>query len=273
MDTSESSRRHELRCAEVDLLEVLVQPAFREELRLREKLFLKQPQLRQLRGVGRPDRLPPARARRLQHWAFMCAFVRGQELPDGRRRARQRLGLPGHHVRVEVRWTAHRLTRVVDDHVEAVARRHELAAEGFHARRMAEIQAVDVQPIAPLAEVRLLRVARGRIAGEPGRDDQVRARSQELEAGLVADLHATAGQQRDAPAQIGQLGALREIEVTARRAQPVVEMMNGRVLLLADVAMLRVGRLPPVAVDVARAARQARGLSAETRAARRHSGS
>ena len=66
-------------------------------------------------------------------------------------------------------------------------------------------------------EVRLLRVARGRIAGEPGRDDEVRARSQELEAGLVADLHAAAGQQRDAPAQIGQLAALREIEVAARR--------------------------------------------------------
>ena len=70
---------------------------------------------------------------------------------------------------------------------------------------MAEIQTVDLQPIGPLPRIRLLRVARRRVAGEPGRDDQVRARPQELEAGLVADLHATARQQRDPPAQVGEL--------------------------------------------------------------------
>ena len=91
----------------------------------------------------------------------MRAFVRGQQLPDRLRGTGEGLALAAHHVRVEVGRTAHCLARVVDDHVEAVARGHELAAEGLHARGMAEIQAVDVQPIAPLAEVRLLCIARG----------------------------------------------------------------------------------------------------------------
>jgi hypothetical protein len=38
----------------------------------------------------------------------------------------------------------------------------------------------------------------------------VRAGAQQLEAGLVADLHAAAGEQRHAPAQVGELGALGE---------------------------------------------------------------
>ena len=69
-------------------------------------------------------------------------------------------------------------------------------------------------------------------------------RAQQLEPGLVADLDAAAGEQRHAAAQVGQLRALGEVELRARRAQLVVEVMDHRVLLLADVAVLRLHRLP-----------------------------
>jgi hypothetical protein len=63
-------------------------------------------------------------------------------------------------------------------------------------------------------------------------------RAQQLDAGLIADLHPPAGQQRDAPAQIRQFGALAEIQFRARRAKLIVEMVNCGVVALADVTIL-----------------------------------
>ena len=100
---------------------------------------------------------------------------------------------------------------------------------------------------------------------------RLRTRTQELETGLVADLHAAAGQQRDAPAQSGQLGALREVDVAAGRAQAIVEVMNA-----SSTAACRCsntagrpsrGRGRPSPVPVSR--RQGQGRAAETLAARK----
>src|SRR6185503_19274715 len=113
----------------------------------------------------------------------------------------------------------------------------ELAAERLDARRMAQVEAEDLQAMAPLGEIRLLRVALRRVAGKACGDDDVRAAAQELEAGLVADLHAAAGEQRHTAAQVGELGALPEVQLRARRAELVVEVVDGRVVLLANVAM------------------------------------
>jgi hypothetical protein len=44
----------------------------------------------------------------------------------------------------------------------------------------------------------------------------VRRRTQQLDAGLVADLDPTAGEQRDATRQVGGLGALGEVELGTR---------------------------------------------------------
>ena len=130
----------------------------------------------------------------------------------------------------------------------------QLVAERLDARRVAQIEAENFQPIAPVVEIRFLRVTRRRVARKARRHDQARARAQQLDAGLIADLDASAGQQRDASAQIRRLGALGEIELRARRAQLVVEMMDRRILLLADIAMLRLGRFAElgfvVAVDI-----------------------
>ena len=123
------------------------------------------------------------------------------------------------------------------------------AAERLDARRVPQVEAEDLQPIAPTrAKSGSRGVARRRIARKARRDDEVRAGAQQLEPGLVADLHAPAGEQRDAAAQVGQLGALREVQLGARRAQLIVEVVDDRVVLLADVAVLRRQGLPRLGV-------------------------
>ena len=147
----------------------------------------------------------------------------------------------GHHVRVEAGWTPDGLARVVDDEVEALARSHELAAERFHAGRVAQVEAEDLEPVRPIAEVGLLRIARGGVAREPRRDDQLRARAEKLQSRLVADLDATAGDERNPPAQVRKFGARGEIEIGAGGAQLIVEVVNAGVSRLADVADARRG--------------------------------
>jgi hypothetical protein len=105
-------------------------------------------------------------------------------------------------VLIIIGWAAHRLAGVVDDKIQALAAFHQVPAERFHARRVAQIEAENFQTMTPLLEIRLARITRRRVAGEARGDDQARARAQELDAGLVSDLHTTAGQQCDAPAQV-----------------------------------------------------------------------
>ena len=118
----------------------------------------------------------------------------------------------------------------------------------FDARRVAEVEAEDLESVAPLVEVGLLGVARGGVAGEARRHDQLRARAKQLDPGLVADLDAAAGEQRDAAGEVGGLGALGEVEVPAGRTELVVEGMELGVVLLADVAVLRLEQLAEVGV-------------------------
>ena len=151
----------------------------------------------------------------------------------------QRGGLPFHHVRVKCRRPAHGLARVVDDEIEAAPGLQHLAAERLDTRRVPQVEPEDFETIAPLAKVGLARVSRCRVSGKTGRDDEVRARPKQLETGLVADLHAPARYQRHPAAKIGELGALGKIQLRAGRAHLVVEMMDLRVPLLADVAVFK----------------------------------
>ena len=125
-----------------------------------------------------------------------------------------------------------------------------MRAEGLDARRVAQVEPEDLEPVAPLVEVGLLRVAVRGIAREAGGDDQLRARPQQLDPRLVADLHAPAGEQRDAAREVGGLRALGVVEVAARRAQLVVERMDVAVEPLADVAVLRLDDLAELGIVV-----------------------
>ena len=111
---------------------------------------------------------------------------------------------------------------------------------------MPEVEPEHLEPLAPVGEVGLARVAGGAVAREPRRDDQLRPRPEQLDPGLVADLHPPAGEQRDAPAEVGALAALRKVEVAARAAELVVERVHLDVVPLADIAVLRLDHLAPL---------------------------
>src|SRR4051794_12565213 len=139
---------------------------------------------------------------------------------------------------VELGRASHRLAGVVDDEVEPVACVTEMPAEGLDARCVTQVEPEDLQPVAPFVEVGFRRVAGRAVAREASRHDQVRACAQQLDACLVPDLDASAGEERNAPAQICRLRTLAEVEVAASRTELVVEAVNGDVQLLADVAVL-----------------------------------
>ena len=234
--------------AQVDLLQVLVEPALGEQVAAAASVLGEQRRLRELGRRGDPGE-PRERRRRvaLEDVGAAQALVLAEQPPLVRRHPLGRRGLALHHVAVEVGRPPHGLAGVVDDEVEPVARRQQVRAERLDARRVAQVEPEDLEPVAPVLEVRLARVPRRRVAREARRHDQLRARAQQLDPGLVADLHAPAGEQRDAAAQVGRLRPLREVEVAAVRAELVVERMHARVELLADVAVLRLDELAELA--------------------------
>src|SRR5258708_6063494 len=156
----------------------------------------------------------------------------------GHRAQRRRFRLT--HVLVEVGRPPDGLTRVVDDEVQPLFRRQQLPAERLDARRVAKIEAVDLESVGPLAEIMLASIAGRRIAWKARGDDETCASTKKLDPGLIPDFHAAAGEQCNAATQVRELGALREILVGAGGAKPVVEMMDRREFLLAHVALPRV---------------------------------
>ena len=125
-----------------------------------------------------------------------------------------------------------------------------MRAERLDARRVAQVEPEDLEPVAPLVEVGLLRVAIRGIAREARGDDELRARPQQLDPRLVPDLHAPAGEQRDAAREVGGLRALAVVELAAGGTQLVVEGMDVAVELLADVAVLRLDDLAELGIVV-----------------------
>ena len=155
-------------------------------------------------------------------------------------------GLALDHVAVEVGRSPHRLAGVVDDEVEPLPRGGQVGAERVDARGVAQVEPEHLEPVAPLAEVGLARVPGGAVAREASRDDQVRACAEQLDPGLVADLHATAGEESHASCEVGDLAALREVEVAALGAELVVERVHLDVVPLADITVLRLDHLAPL---------------------------
>ncbi len=110
-------------------------------------------------------------------------------------------------------------------------------AERLDAGGVAKIEAVYFEAICPLAEVGLPRIPRGGVSGKPRRDDEMGARPQQFESGLIADFDPASGEQGHAAAQVRELGALREVQSGAARAHLIVEVVNLRVLLFANVTV------------------------------------
>ena len=216
--------------AEVDLLQVLVELPLGEQMALIGRLLGEEAHLREI-GRARRGSIEHGEPRRVEHGLLLG--LEHVVAANPRRRPEQPLHLGGEgelgraleleHVAVELGRPADGLAGVVDDVVEPVVGREQVVAELLDARRVAQIEAVDLEPVLPVGEIGLLRVAGGRVAREPRRHDQVGAGAEQLDPGLVADLHAAARQHRDAALEVGGLGALGEVELGARRAELVVE--------------------------------------------------
>ena len=72
--------------------------------------------------------------------------------------------------------------------------------------------------------------------------------AQELDACLVTNLDAASREQRHAALQIGRFRALAIIQLRAGRAELIVKMMNLRVVLFADVTVLRLHHFAKVRI-------------------------
>ena len=149
---------------------------------------------------------------------------------------------------IELRWPPDGLAGVVDDEIQPVPGLQQVMAEGLDAGCVPEIEPEDLEPVAPFGEVGLPGVPSGRVAGKPGGDDEVGARPEQFDPGLKADLDPAAGQQRHPARQIGQFRPLPEIERRTHRAELVVEVVDGGIVPLAGVAVLRFGRFPEVGI-------------------------
>ncbi len=147
-------------------------------------------------------------------------------------------------MRIELRRPAHGLAGIVDDVVETAAGFQQVRAKRLDAGRMAQVQSENVQARGPLRKVFLACIAFRRVARKACGDDQFGAGTQEFQPGLVTDLHAPTGQQCNASAEVSQFVALGMVERGTLRTQLVVKVVNQRILLLADIAMLGIGGLP-----------------------------
>jgi hypothetical protein len=128
-----------------------------------------------------------------------------------------------------------------------------MIGKGFDARGMPKIQPVDLQAILEGVEVRLAAVAQRCIARKARAHEHARARAQQHDRRLVADLHARAADVCHPSAQVRSLRALLIVEVAAAITHLIVEVVQPLHLRLADVAAARLDQLrclPVLALSV-----------------------
>src|SRR4051812_17034450 len=104
--------------------------------------------------------------------------------------------------------------------------------------------------MAPLLEIGLVGVTHRSVARKSRRDNKVRAGAQQFDAGLIADLHAPAREERNAAMQVRKLSSLAEVQIAARRTELIVERVGCRIMLLADVAMLALEEFARVKISI-----------------------
>ena len=109
--------------------------------------------------------------------------------------------------------------------------------------RVPKVDADDLEPLDPLGAVLQRGEPAYGVLREPGRDRRVGAVAQQAQGDVHADLGATAREQRPPTGEVGALVPLGVGEGGAARAQPVVERVDQRVVVLADVAAARVDQL------------------------------
>src|SRR4051812_19444538 len=103
---------------------------------------------------------------------------------------------------VEIRRAPHGLAGVIDDEIETFAGGEYVTAKRFNARGVAKIKSEDFQAMPPGLKIGLGAVAHGGVTREAGGYDKLRSGAEEFDARLEADLHSSAGQERDSTLQV-----------------------------------------------------------------------
>jgi hypothetical protein len=106
----------------------------------------------------------------------------------------------------------HRLARVIDNAIQTIAGHHQFMAERLHARRMAQIETEDLQSMAPFLEIRLSSITGSGVPRKTRGHNERRTGPQQFDSGLIADLHASPGEQSHTAMQIGRFRPFEEIE-------------------------------------------------------------
>ena len=166
----------------------------------------------------------------------MEGVVTTQEWLHGVSQPAQRRGLLTHQVGVERGRAAHRLARVVDDHVQARVLAAHHVTERLQHRQVAEVDAVHVQAVTPQPKVGQRGKAVSGVVREARGGNHRRAAPQQLQHRLEPNLHARTRHQRHAAAQVHHQVALRPVDGRAKRAQAVIKVVQRRKRRLADVA-------------------------------------
>jgi len=126
-------------------------------------LLLQERHLRQLAGWTSPAMLGRRRSKAAGWIAAASSFRAGSGMPWSAARSLPIMWL------VETRAGGARSgRRLLTMKSSRFAGREELVAEGLDARRMPEVEPVDLEPVSPVAQVRRTAVARRRVAVESG---------------------------------------------------------------------------------------------------------
>jgi hypothetical protein len=127
-------------------------------------------------AVSRCQQRAGLRTRAVEHSEQFAVTREHAAQPRGKRG--ELLRLARQEMFEEARRAPHGLACVIEDVVEPWQPLCEKPREQFHARRVAKIQAVDLQARAKGGKIRLLRKSFGGIDRETRRDDDVGARAQ-----------------------------------------------------------------------------------------------
>ncbi len=182
----------------------------------------------------------PPRARIRRHRRLERLRVRVGGVPEGLHLGQgpvgERLHLGIRQQRVRTRRAPDGLRGVVDEDVERPLSRDGIG-ECDHLGGVAQVDADDAQAVQPVGGVRQRREAPHGVPREARRDRQVRAVAEQTQRDVHADLGPPAGEQRATAGEVGARVALGVAEAGAVRAELVIERVDERVRLLADVAV------------------------------------
>lgn len=167
------------------------------------------------------------------------ALVRFQQWLGGSRQFGRKLPLVGHQVAVESRRTSDRLAGIVQDEVEPRQCLTKMIRKGFNARRVSQIDAVNLKSCRPVGTVVFGRETRGGISRKSSCHNDLATSSQKLQRCVIPDFDSATREQSKATRQIERPLPTLPVQFGTARTKGVVEKMDAIEILFADVTAPR----------------------------------